>query len=70
MVEVNIKNQQDLLIWVFYRPPDSGIHSFTLIDHSIPFAVDTGIENVVILGDFNENYPNKNNTRMKNIIMN
>ncbi|CAC5366422.1 unnamed protein product [Mytilus coruscus] len=50
------------------EPPDSGDNSFTLIEHSLDQAVDTGVENIVILGDFNEDYLKPSNVRMKNII--
>ncbi|CAC5356718.1 unnamed protein product [Mytilus coruscus] len=44
------------------------ISLFTLIEHSLDQAVDTGVEKIVILGDFNEDYLKPSNVRMKNII--
>ena len=64
-VDVNIKGHQKVLFGVFYRPLDSGDHIFTLIEHSIGLAVDTAFKNIVILGDFNQDYLKDNNVRRK-----
>ena len=62
------KGHQKVLFGVFYRPPHSGDHIFTLVEHSIDLAVDTASENIVIFGDFNEDYLKDNNVLMKNIV--
>ena len=67
-VEIRIKNNKKVLVGVFYRPPDSGDNIYSLLEHSIDQAVDTGIENIVILGDFNEDYLKPSNVKMKNIL--
>lgn len=67
-VEIRAKCNKHVLVGVFYRPPDSCANVYNLIEHSLDQAVDTGVENIVILGDFNENYLVDTNTRMKNII--
>ena len=56
-LEVNIKNRK-LLVGTFYRPPCSSSQILTDIENSIGLAVDTGISDIVITGDFNINMLN------------
>ena len=47
------------MVGTFYRPPESSSLVFTDIENSIGMAVDTGISDIVILGDFNLNTLNE-----------
>ena len=51
-VEVNVRNKR-VLMGTFYRPPNSLPLVLTDIENSIGVAVDTGISDIVILGDTN-----------------
>ena len=51
-VEVNVGNKR-VLVGTFYRPPNSLPLILSDIENSIGLAVDTGISDIVILGDFN-----------------
>ena len=53
-VEVNVRNKR-VLVGTFYRPPNSLPLMLSDIENSIGLAVDTGISDIVILGDFNLN---------------
>ena len=46
-----VMNHKRLLFGLFYRPPDATNH--TLIEDSIHLAIDTGMTDIVITGDFN-----------------
>lgn len=48
---------------MFYRPPSSNANYFSHIEDSIALAVDTGIIDIVISGDFNLNMLNQNTSR-------
>ena len=67
-VEISMKSNNTVLVGGFYRPPNSEVNAFSLIEHSLDQAVDTEIENIVILGDFNEDYLKPNNDRVKHIL--
>ena len=56
-LELNIKNRK-LLVGTVYRPPSSSPQVLTDIKSSIGLAVDTGITDIVITGDFNLNMIN------------
>ena len=51
-VEVKVRNKR-VLVGTFYRPPNSLPLILSDIENSIGLAVDTGILDIVILGDFN-----------------
>ena len=51
-LELNIKNTK-ILVGTFYRPPNPTPLILADIENSIGLAIDTGIQDVVILGDFN-----------------
>ena len=51
-VEIHLRHKR-LLIGTFYRPPNSGSSCFNQIENSIGLAVDTGISDIIITGDFN-----------------
>lgn len=56
-LELSIKNRK-LLLGTFYRPPSSTPLILSDIENSIGMAVDTGINDIVITGDFNLNIAN------------
>ncbi len=53
-VEIPLQ-QNKILIGTFYRPPNSNQNVMTSIERSIDLAMDTGIPNVIVTGDFNLN---------------
>jgi hypothetical protein len=53
-VEIKISKNHPVLIGIFHRPPDSLNYTFDLVEHSIDLAVGTGVNTIVVLGDFNE----------------
>ena len=52
--------KKHILFGIFYRPPNSNAHYYSSIIDSIHLAVDTGIQDIVITGDFNLNIRNPN----------
>ncbi len=48
-------NKKKVLLGVFYRAPNSDATYNNLIEDSIHLAVDTGIKDIIITGDFNYN---------------
>lgn len=52
-----------LLFGLFYRPPSSDSEYFTCIENSIALAVDTGISDIIITGDFNFDLLNERASR-------
>ncbi|MCG8048840.1 MAG: reverse transcriptase domain-containing protein [Candidatus Thiodiazotropha endolucinida] len=61
-IELKIKNR-NILVGTFYRPPNSTPLVLTNIDDSIGLALDTGISDITILGDFNINMLNRQSER-------
>ena len=53
-IELTLKHKH-ILFGLFYRPPNSDSTYFTAIEDSIHPAVDTGIQDIVVTGDFNFN---------------
>lgn len=53
-IELTIKHKH-ILFGLFYRPPNSDSTYFTSIEDSVHLAVDTGIQDIVVTGDFNFN---------------
>ena len=51
-------NHKHVLFGLFYRPPSSKAAYLTTIENSIHLATDTGIQNILITGDFNFNMLN------------
>jgi hypothetical protein len=64
-----IVNKSNILFGLFYRPPDSNPGMWDLINLSIENALNSGVDNIVISGDFNENLLNPNKTKLANIIL-
>ena len=61
-VEINVRNKK-LLVGTFYRPQNSNALVFSNIENSSGMAVDTGIADIIILGDFNINILNEQPAR-------
>ena len=53
-----IHNHQSILFGLFYRPPNADGQYFSNIEDSISLAIDTGISNIIVTGDFNLNFLN------------
>ena len=53
-----IHNHKSILYGLFNRPPNANGQYFTNIEDSISLAIDTGISNIIVTGDFNFNYLN------------
>ena len=68
-VEIKISRNHPVLIGTFNRPPDSLNYTFDLIEHSIDLAVDTGVNAIVVLCDFNEDQLKPQNNKMFNIFV-
>ena len=56
-IEVILK-QKRLLFGLFYRPPNSDQIYHSAVEDSVHLAVDTGIKDIVVTGDFNYNMLN------------
>ena len=54
-VEIKLSNSRNVLYGVFYRPPNADSVYNSLIENSVSLAVDTGISDIIIMGDFNWN---------------
>ncbi|VDI21638.1 Hypothetical predicted protein [Mytilus galloprovincialis] len=66
-LELKLKQNRPFLLGTFYRPPNSPQHLLNLIEHSFDLASDTGIETIVIVGDFNDDQMNPRQSKMKEI---
>ena len=53
-----IHNHKSILFRLFYRPANADGQCFSNIENSISTAIDTGISDIIITGDFNFNYQN------------
>ena len=58
-----INPRRRILFELFYRAPYSDANYYNNIEDSVSLAVDTGIKDIVITGDFNLNYLNNTSTR-------
>ena len=56
-------NRKHVLFGLFYRPPNSNRDYFSNIEDSIALALDTGITDIIITGDFNYNLLNPVSSR-------
>ncbi|MCG7870185.1 MAG: hypothetical protein JAY74_27935 [Candidatus Thiodiazotropha taylori] len=56
-------NHKRVLFGVFYRPPNSDATYFSNIEDSLALAVDTGISDIIVTGDFNLNMLNVRTSR-------
>ena len=53
-IELTLKHKH-LLFGLFYRPPNSDSAYFSSIEDSVHLASDTGIQDIIVTGDFNYN---------------
>ena len=51
-------NHKRILFGLFYRPPNSNANYYSNIEDSLSLAVDTGINDIIVTGDFNLNLLN------------
>ena len=58
-----LNNHQRILFGLFYRPPNSHADYLSSIEDSLGLAIDTGITDIVVTGDFNINMTNPNSAR-------
>ena len=65
-VQVEVSGKK-MLINGSYRPPSSSRNYWDLIDVSFSNGIDTGIDNIFILGDFNNDCLNKHNNEILDI---
>ena len=67
LVELTLR-QKHVLFGVFYRSPSADALYFSSIEDSIHLAVDTGINDIIITGDFNYNMLNaRTSNKIKSI---
>ena len=50
-----MNNHQRILFGLFYRPPTSSANYLSSIEDSLGLAIDTGITDIIVTGDFNLN---------------
>ena len=67
LIEV-IHNHKSILFGLFFRPPNADGQYFSNIEDSISLAIDTGISNIIVIGDFNLNFLNAQTRRKIDII--
>lgn len=56
-------NQKHILFGLYYRPPNSDSIYYSSIEDSLHLAVDTGITDIIVTGDFNFNIYNQQTSR-------
>ncbi|MCG7876873.1 MAG: endonuclease/exonuclease/phosphatase family protein [Candidatus Thiodiazotropha endolucinida] len=61
-----ILKQKHILFGLFYRPPNTDMVHYSAIEDSIHLAVDTGIKDIIITGDFNYNMLSQQSSRKIN----
>ena len=61
-IEIVIKHKH-ILFGLFYRPPSSDSVYFSTVEDSIHLAIDTGISDIIVTGDFNYNILNTQSSR-------
>ena len=67
-VEIKFFSSRNVLYGVFYRPPNADSVYNSLIEDSISLAVDTGIPDIIIMGDFNWNsLQNQSNRKTESV---
>ena len=57
-IEITL-NHKRILFGLFYRPPSANAAYFSSIEDSIHLAIDTGIQDIIVTGDFNFNMSNE-----------
>ena len=68
-IQFLLKNEKYLL-GTFYRPPNSSVQTWHIIEQSFELAIDTKIKNIIITGDFNENQLSNNESKINNLTSN
>ena len=58
-----VHNHKSILYGLFYRPPNANAQYFLNIEDSVALAIDTGISDVIVTGDFNFNFFNSQSRR-------
>ena len=66
-IEVSLLSKK-ILVGIVYRPPNSGSHVIDLIENNIETALDAGINNVILCGDFNLDYNSNCSRKLKQIL--
>ena len=61
-IELILKNKH-ILFGLFYRPPNSDAIYFSTVEDSFHLAVDTGMKDIIITGDFNFNMLSEQSSR-------
>lgn len=64
-IQLTLKHKQ-ILFGLFYRPPNSDAIYYSTIEDSIHLAIDSGITDVIVTGDFNFNMLNTQTARKIN----
>ena len=63
-------SQKHLFFGFFYRPPSADSVYYSSIEDSLNLAVDTGIQDIIVTGDFNFNLFNQQTLRKKESLCN
>ena len=58
-----VHNHKSIIYGLFYRPPNANAQYFLNIEDSVALAIDTGISDVIVTGDFNFNFLNSQSRR-------
>ncbi len=58
-----VSNKKHFLFGVYYRPPNANALYSNIIEDSIHMAIDTGLSDIIIVGDFNYNTLNSQSNR-------
>lgn len=66
-LELTLKSKK-ILVGGYYRPPNSNLAYFNLLEESIDRAYNTNIIDIFVLGDFNYNMTGNSNNKMKDLI--
>lgn len=64
-----VRNNTPVLIGKFQKPQNVLLNTFDLIEFFIDLAVDTGVDSILILGDFNDNQAKRKNSRIADILV-
>ena len=56
-------SRKHILFGLFYRPPNSDANYYSNIENSLALALDTGIADIIVTGDFNFNVLNPQTAR-------
>ena len=67
-VEVFVKKTK-ILFGLFYRPPNSIASHWDHISYSVEKALNSGIDKIIVMGDFNENLLTQTQGKLNNILV-